>query len=136
MNETELDKSAVLKIKSSIKPAEIEKSETQSAGKGEKVKSEQITYNLFREGKSLPEIAAERGMVVQTIETHLGKCVEQGLINVLELITPERKEAILEAIKILETKLLTPLKEYLGESYSYNEIRYVLQWLKYKKKQT
>ena len=60
MDESELDKNAVHKIRASVKRAEPDSSEARDIVKGEKVKSEHITCNLFREGKSPSEIAAEQ----------------------------------------------------------------------------
>ena len=39
------------------------------------------------------------------------------------MVNPEKQQCIKQAFKELNSELLTPVKEKLGESYSYEEIR-------------
>ncbi len=83
------------------------------------------THELWQSGKSIDEIAEARDMSPRTLESHLANLVELGEINVLELVLEDRL-AIIE--KTFEKKGLSPLrpvKEELGEEYSYAEIKYV-----------
>jgi ATP-dependent DNA helicase RecQ len=43
-------------------------------------------------------------------------------------VIPVKQEVILKAIQKIGADSLTPLKEYLGESFSYEEIRLVRAW--------
>lgn len=104
-----------------------------SSGKIPKVKKDQknkiptalISYELFRAGKSMTEIAEERGLVVGTIEGHLAKYVEKGDIDVKELIKQDRLEKIL-AIVNQDLEGSAAIKAELPDDYSYGEIKLVL----------
>lgn len=99
----------------------------------EKIKKEptkNVTFALYKEGKSLAEIAEHREMTVSTIENHLAHFVQSGEIDVLELISKKKLEAIHSAAKELETNLYGPIKIRLGEDFSYSEIRFAMSVLK------
>jgi ATP-dependent DNA helicase RecQ len=65
-------------------------------------------------------------MVTGTITAHLTDCIAEGLLEAEELVAKERVENIRLAAKNLDTLQLTPLREHLGESYTYDEIRMVM----------
>ncbi len=89
-----------------------------------------ITLDFFEQGMSIQAIADERGLVVSTIERHLGNLIEQGTISVDRVIDPDKRAAI--------EKLLTPgktmseIKNELGKDYSYGEIKIVVSHRKFK----
>lgn len=86
-----------------------------------------ISYNLYRDGKSIEEIAKIRNLTRQTIENHLLKCYENNLeIDLEKDIHTEYKEAIYEAIRANGTKKLRPLKDILPDKVSYLDIRYYI----------
>jgi ATP-dependent DNA helicase RecQ len=87
------------------------------------------TFNLYRCGKSIPEIAAERSLAVTTIEGHLSYFVQTGDIDVLNFVKEEKIPAIKDAIETYGYARLSPLKEVLGDDYSYGEIRAVIGWM-------
>lgn len=136
LNNSELNKNSLQYITQSVKKPEKEDNPLIKGKKSEKgkkkIKTEQFTYELYKEGKTAEEIAEERGLTVRTIEGHLAKCVGQGKIEVSELLTPEKIEIISDAIQTFDTLRLSPVKEYLGDEYSYPEIKYVMEWMKYK----
>ncbi len=85
------------------------------------------SLKMFKAGKSVEEIARERGLAVGTIETHLVKFIPTGEIQLEDLVELEKIEAIREAIFELDPENgLSPIKEYLGEDFSYGEIRAVV----------
>lgn len=95
--------------------------------KQKKTPTAEITYNLFLEGKSLAEIAAERMFAVSTIEGHMAQMVKEGKIEAEKVLAPEKIaaiEAVLEANPDWEA--LTPYKELLGDDYSFGEIKIAL----------
>lgn len=91
-----------------------------------KIDSKTISYNLFKEGKSVSEIAKERNMAIGTIEGHLTEFVSNGKIKVNEIISPEKQDLILNAIKIHGSESATILKENLPNTIRYGEIRMML----------
>ncbi|MDQ3490413.1 MAG: DNA helicase RecQ [Acidobacteriota bacterium] len=85
-----------------------------------------VSLKMFRSGNSLAEIAETRGLALSTIETHLVRFINSGEVKLEELVPAHKIEPIRNAIIELnaETRIL-PVKEFLGEEYSYGEIRAV-----------
>lgn len=85
-----------------------------------------ISLKMFRSGRSVDEIAAERGMVKSTIENHLAQFIPTGELMLDELVPQHKIEPIRNAIIELNTENgIGKVKEYLGDGYSYGEIRAV-----------
>lgn len=100
----------------------------------EKVKKEDtkmVSYDLYQSGKSIDEIASERGLTRVTIENHLISCLDNGLeIDLEKDIHTEFENEIVKAIQDIGTEKLKPLKEALGDKVSYLDIRYYICKLK------
>ena len=90
------------------------------------------SFELFRSGKSVTEIAAIRNLTTSTIENHLAHYIETGEIGINELVTPEKIGQIEKAIQLHGDLLPGLLKNELGENISYGEIRAVINYLKLK----
>jgi len=105
-------------------PPEAEK-EAAKAG----LDSRQLSYEFFKNGLSIPEIARGRQMAVSTIESHLLNYVASGEIAIDRLVDKRKVKAIEECIELNNFRQLTDLKAKLGDAYSYSEIRFVLKHL-------
>ena len=105
-------------------PAEAEK-EAERAG----LDSRQLSYEFFKNGLTIPEIARGRQMAVSTIESHLLNYVGTGEIAIDRLVDMQRVKTIEECIELNDFSQLTDLKAKLGDAYSYSEIRFVLKHL-------
>ena len=88
------------------------------------------TLYLFRAGKTITDIAAERSLAITTIEGHLSEFILSGEIKVTEIVEENKIPAIKLAIKNVGDQKLTPIKEFLGENYSFGEIRAVIAEMK------
>lgn len=85
------------------------------------------TLHLFRKDCSLSEIALHRDLAESTIVGHLVKIMEAGEYLDLDYwISPAKQEAIINASNRLDTTRLRPIKEFLGDDYSWDDIRLVL----------
>ncbi len=85
------------------------------------------SLEMFQNGMTVADIAKSREMSKSTIETHLVRFIPSGEIRLSELVPEHKIQAIKEAIdKFRDLGALSPIKESLGESYSYGEIRAVL----------
>ncbi|MBD1393479.1 DNA helicase RecQ [Mucilaginibacter glaciei] len=93
-----------------------------------------VTYSLYKAGKTVAQIAQERGLSPTTIEGHLSNFVETGELDVSEFVVKEKIPAIKDAVESYGSERLSPLKEILGENYSYGEIKAVIAWMNYKQK--
>ena len=86
-----------------------------------------VTLEMFQAGKSPSEIAKTRELTAQTVEGHLARFIQSGDIMVEDLVPVEKIETIRQAIiQVNAGTALSPVKEFLGENYSYGEIRAVL----------
>jgi len=87
----------------------------------------QISLEMFQSGMEIAEIARERGVTKSTIETHLVRFIPSGEIALTDLVDEDKIEPIKRAIeKFKDIGAISPIKEHLGENYSYGEIRAVL----------
>ena len=92
-----------------------------------KVDTAAITYDLFKKGKTIKDIAEERGLKVSTIEGHLLKYYEMGKnINLTNYIHPGFKVDIYNAIKTHGYTKLRVLKDALPEDVTYLDIKYYI----------
>ncbi len=84
------------------------------------------TLELYNAGRSIEEIARERNLKTGTIMNHLTELIEAGEnVDVERLLSPERQRVIFDALQALGGDVLKPVKEFLGDDYSYDEIRLV-----------
>jgi nucleoside-triphosphatase THEP1 len=107
---------------------EIIKKEKQE--KKEKGATQKISFDLFKTGKTVEEIAIERGMAITTIEGHLSSFITTGELSVYEFISDKKLQEILKVIIEIGTDQLSPVKQLLGEAYSYGEIRMAMAYHK------
>ncbi len=84
------------------------------------------TLYLFRAGKSVTDIATSRKLAISTIEGHLADFIQSGEIKVTEIVEPPKITKIKLAIQNVGDEKLTPIKIFLGENYSYGEIKAVI----------
>ena len=94
--------------------------------KSTKKSTKQLSFELFKKGMSIKEIAKERKLTFGTVESHLASFIPSGDIDVLELIPIKKYQKIVEAIDSVEFKNLTDLKQRVDSSFTYMELRMVL----------
>lgn len=88
--------------------------------------TEQFTLQLYQQGLSVAEIAQKRDLRPTTIIRHLSDLVEKNQdVDLDRLVDRDRQVKIYQALEKLGDISLTPIREYLGEEYSYDEIRLV-----------
>ena len=85
------------------------------------------SLRLFKEGNSIIEIAKMRALTSGTIFTHLTGFVLKDELSVFKLIPEEKMKVINKELDEQPDILATPLKEKLGEEYTYDEIRLAMQ---------
>lgn len=101
--------------------------------KQDKIDTKKVSFDLFKAGKSIEDIAEERGMVISTIETHLAHYVGLGELEIHQFVSTEKIAQIIEYYINNPDSGLTPAKVALGENISYGELRLVVQYLEYLK---
>jgi transposase len=93
--------------------------------KEQKTDTKEQSFTLYKQGKSLEEIAKERSLVVSTIEGHLLYYVKSGEIPLEKLVAPEKIDKINEVLQQNPEATLSEIKTLLGDDYSYGAIRFV-----------
>ena len=91
------------------KPLFDQKNDEEISVKVVKIPTQNITLQLFEEGKSIGEIAKERGILVQTVFGHLGKFVENGQLEIERIIA---KEYIQDFKIFYKTKFIENPEQY------------------------
>ena len=95
--------------------------------KEDKKSTKQISFELFRSGLSIKEIAKERSLTTGTVENHLANYIVSGEVDVLELIEMKRYKKIRNEIEAAgQVKGLTALKEKVDPGFTYMELKMVL----------
>ncbi|WP_454064340.1 DNA helicase RecQ [Candidatus Nitrospira salsa] len=84
----------------------------------------QETLRSFRSGKSVEEIAKQRGLVTSTIYSHLEQAIQAGeSIDINQLLTPAHQTRIAAAFAQTGFGNLTGAKELLHDLYDYGQLR-------------
>ncbi|GCF74035.1 recombinase RecQ [Bacillus cereus] len=85
------------------------------------------TYNFWRQGRSLEEIATIRNLKVATIEDHFVEiALREKEFSIEMFMEKEKIEKVSKVIEALQTRKLRVLKQAVGEGISYFEVRLVL----------
>ncbi|MBE5106721.1 DNA helicase RecQ [Bacillus thuringiensis] len=101
-------------------------SERKKSGKSS-ANSHLETYEMYKLGIDLSEIAKERGLSRQTIENHLIRCYEDGMEVAWQSFVPTEYEALIETAVQNAEGGLKSIKEQLPNEVSYFMIRAYLQ---------
>ncbi|MES2371852.1 MAG: DNA helicase RecQ [Bacteroidota bacterium] len=107
-------------------PAKTKKALKVVAPRERATDTKKISYDLYRSGKSISEISAERGFSLMTIEAHLSHYVTTGEIDVNEFVSADKQELITAAANKYGRMGLKVLKDNLPSSISYTEIKMVV----------
>lgn len=106
-------------------PKRKRKEKTAASEKKPDTKTE--SFRLYREGRSVKEIAGVRQLTPQTVEGHLAHYITTGDIAVEELVSKEKIGMIVPLLRdFIKGSSLTPIKEALPSDISYGDIRLVL----------
>ncbi|MFC5282076.1 helix-turn-helix domain-containing protein [Pedobacter alpinus] len=100
-----------------------------SADVSNKTDTKRVSLNLFKEGKTVAEIAIQRGFVASTIETHLTHYIESGEISIFDFMDKTKIDLITDYIAEHNPNAINQTKEALGNEISYGEIRAVMKHL-------
>jgi hypothetical protein len=111
---------------SDIPSPDTEKKQKKKGSKSTKRPTIEVSFELYKSGKNVEEIAEERGLAHTTISTHLSQCVAKGLLPVGDFISPEKMEVVIKAYQEVKSTKLTDVKAVLGGEYSYEDVRFAL----------
>jgi len=95
--------------------------------KEDKEDTRTTSYRMYKEGKTIVEIASKRELNELTIENHLIYCAKLGYeINFSEFVSPQNEELIVKTYKKIGGDKLKPIKEALPPNVTYSEIKFAL----------
>ncbi|SDD94874.1 helix-turn-helix domain-containing protein [Riemerella columbipharyngis] len=89
-----------------------------------------ISFQMLEQGKTIAEIAKERGLVEATIYGHLAKFASQGLLELERVTSKSKIEKFEKIFNENPQDSLSAWKAILPEDFGYGEIR--LLWEHYK----
>lgn len=97
--------------------------EKSSKEKAEKKSTIEETYELWKSGKPIQAIAGIRKLTRQTIFGHFARLVKEDRIPIEDLLPSDRRMFLEEAFKGYDQPTLSPLKEQLGETVTWDELK-------------
>ncbi|MFZ4581292.1 MAG: helix-turn-helix domain-containing protein, partial [Paludibacter sp.] len=112
------------------KSSKKEKAPVEVKEKKQKGDSHRATYELFKAGKTIHEIASERSLALSTVCSHLGRFIALGNLNINQFITKEKRE---NAMKLMETIEDGSIYQTLGSVMDAVEINFFLAWFRAQK---
>jgi len=89
----------------------------------------QFSFELFKSGKTIPEIAHERNLATSTIEGHLAHFIGTGELQLDQVVEPKKSKVILEYLEKHQVGGMGEIRSALGNDYSYGEIKLVIKHL-------
>lgn len=104
------------------------KKETTNAVKTVKSSTIELTYNLFKAGKNVEEIAKERGLTPGTIQGHLIPYIQKGEIQIEHVIDKKKINTIKRIAKAVgKDSGMKTIKELCPSDITYNDILLVMK---------
>lgn len=88
-----------------------------------KIDTKEVTLALFKEGRTPTEIAMERKMTRGTIEGHLAHYIVKQEISADKVISKQKLEVLLKAIRDLKSVKLNEIRDHVGKAYDFGEIK-------------
>ena len=92
--------------------------------------SVQETFELYKEGKTIFQIAQVRSLAKTTIEGHIVRLIEENKLDKKTFLSEEDAQAIVAVANKIEDFGLKKLKDHFGEKYSYFELKVALSEIK------
>ncbi|GAA4462642.1 helix-turn-helix domain-containing protein [Nibrella saemangeumensis] len=111
-------------------PAPVKRPKAEQPERPAKGSTFQVSYDAFKAGKAVADIAAERGLTVSTIESHLGRFIKTGDLSVYDLIPRQKADQIRAYLDEHKPASLSEARSGLGEDVSFSEIRWMFDTLR------
>ncbi|MCD8297506.1 MAG: helix-turn-helix domain-containing protein [Prevotella sp.] len=112
------------------KPDKSKRAKKTKEEKQKKIPTKQISYDMFRKGMTIEEIAIERGLVETTIFNHLAHYVRLGNLQLDDIIPEYHLDEILDFLHYNpDCESIAQMKAALDPDISYNEIKLALELL-------
>jgi ATP-dependent DNA helicase RecQ len=107
-----------------VRPAVARRAQAQRAAGG----TVTLTGQMLAQGLTPERIAAERGLTLGTVYSHLAQLIADGQLEVNQVVPPALQSQIREAIaRAGSAAFLAPIKAFLPEEVDYGVIRCVVE---------
>ena len=93
--------------------------------------TKKVSFDLYKEGKTVQEIAAIRSFTTGTIEGHLSNFINSGEISVFDIVSKIKVAKIMAYIIQHPGADSSEIKTALGDDISYGELKAVMNHLAY-----
>ncbi|MBL7780583.1 MAG: helix-turn-helix domain-containing protein, partial [Saprospiraceae bacterium] len=94
-----------------------------------KVDTKIQSFELFKAGKTIDEIAAERNFVRSTIEGHLAHFIGTGELDIFSIMERPEVEEIEAFFRGQEAIALSAAKAHFEDKYSYAQLKMVVEYM-------
>jgi ATP-dependent DNA helicase RecQ len=112
-------------------PTRARSTSSSAAAKPIKLSTRQVVHDLYHQGLSVEDIAQACDRQSSTIVTHLSSIIEDGdLFGVEHLLPPGHYNVIVDTFLRLGDEMLKPVREELGDEYSYEELHLVRAYMR------
>ena len=98
-----------------------------------KINTKRLSFDLYKAGKTVAEIATDRNLAVSTIEGHLAYFIARRELDISEFLTMEQVEEVAKFFEEKNTDSLAEAKAHFGERFPYGQLRMVLEHVKAKR---
>jgi len=110
-------------IKKNAPVKETGKGKKRKKDKGDDRSTYEISIDMLKSGKTIDEIAKERNLVRSTIEGHLAKAVQSGVLGIEAFLDEATISEVNSAMDSSEEVSLSALYHSFGKKYSYGVLR-------------
>ena len=104
----------------------VKKDKIEKAGKKDKKPTVEITWEFYKQGMDMQQIAEKRGLAESTIASHLSRCVQEGRVSATEFLDAEKLNNILIVREKIESDKLSDIITHLGDEYTYSDVRFAI----------
>ncbi|MBV9987742.1 MAG: DNA helicase RecQ [Chitinophagaceae bacterium] len=111
-----------------IEQKQVKKTKRESKPRTGSSETRQASFELYKAGNSIDEIAAMRSLSVTTVEGHLSFYVASGELDLDEFVSKDKQIMIRKAMEKFGMLSLRLLKDNLPNYYSYKEIRMMVAY--------
>ena len=101
----------------------------------QKVDTKKISFDLFKSGNTITEIAKQREMAISTIEGHLAHYVGTGDLKLNQFVNNRKADLIETYFNHNQAVSLSEAKNNLASDISYTDLRFVLKHIEFSRKQ-
>ena len=88
-----------------------------------------ISWELLRSGRSIAEVALDRGLTESTIQGHVARAIAAGELPIGDFVPEADRDRIAVHLATLEEVKLAEVRAYFGEAYGFGTLRMVQAWM-------